>query len=109
MEWRICVTAAATLAIAAAAPPKLPDGDWWSFGRDEAGARFSPLGEITPENVKTLIPVWTFELRPADSATKRLLVSNMTPLAVDGILYLATPYGRVVALDGDSGKTRWAF
>ncbi len=84
-----------------------PQADWTSFGGDEAGRRFSPLGEITPVNVAQLIPVWTFELRPADRSDARLLTSNMTPLAIAGMLYLATPYGRIVALDGASGATRW--
>ena len=33
------------------------------------------------------------------------MVSQMTVLAVGGILYLATPYGSILALDGDNGKT----
>jgi quinoprotein glucose dehydrogenase len=95
----------ATTAIAAG----MPKGDWWSFGRDEAGTRYSRLDQITPANVGRLIPVWTFELRPADSKSNRLLVSNFTPLVIDGTLYLATPYGRVVALDGSTGIARWSF
>lgn len=97
------------LAAANALAAGIPAGDWWSFGRDEAGGRYSALTQITSANVARLIPVWTFELKPADSASTRLLVSNMTPLAVGGVLYLATPYGRVVALDGSSGALRWTF
>jgi quinoprotein glucose dehydrogenase len=100
---------AGLLLVAAAAPPAPPPGDWWSLGRNEGGSRFTPLADITPANVARLAPVWTFELRPADSTSNRLLVSNMTPLVVAGTLYLATPYGRVVALDGDSGTERWSF
>jgi quinoprotein glucose dehydrogenase len=109
-NWALLPLAASILAAAVAAPStKLPAGDWWSFGRDEGGSRFSPLAEITPGNVARLVPVWTFELRPGDSRSNRLLVSNMTPLAIDGMLYLATPYGRVVALDGETGAQRWSF
>ncbi|TCP30659.1 PQQ-binding-like beta-propeller repeat protein [Sphingomonas sp. BK235] len=94
--------------IGGAARPAPPAADWTSFGGDEAGQRFSPLAEITPANVARLTPIWTFELRPADRPAARLLVSNITPLAIGGTLYLATPYGRVVALDGATGATRWS-
>lgn len=104
--------AAAALLVAttiggAARPDPTSTADWTSFGGDEAGRRFSPLAEITPANVARLVPVWTYELRPADRPDARLLVSNMTPLAIGGTVYLATPYGRVVALDGASGALRW--
>ncbi|WP_294391478.1 PQQ-binding-like beta-propeller repeat protein [uncultured Sphingomonas sp.] len=109
-RWAGAAVIALVVTVAgASAMPTLPDGDWWSFGRDEGGGRFSPLAEIKPANVARLLPIWTFELKPADSAGTRLLVSNTTPLAVGGTLYLASPYGRVVALDGDSGALRWSF
>jgi quinoprotein glucose dehydrogenase len=108
-SWALLPVAASVLAAAGAAPSTLPRGDWWSFGRDEGGTRFSPLTEITPANVARLVPVWTFELKPRDSSSTRLLVSSMTPLVIDGTIYLATPYGRVVALDGDTGVERWSF
>ena len=30
------------------------------YGRDYRNQRFSPLAQITPENVKELRPVWAF-------------------------------------------------
>jgi len=35
--------------------------------------------------------------------------SEVTPLVVDGTMYLSTPYSRVVALDPATGKEIWAF
>ena len=35
--------------------------------------------------------------------------SESTPLVVGGVLYLSTPYTRVVALDPASGAEKWAF
>src|SRR5262249_61395714 len=32
-----------------------------------------------------------------------------TPLVVDGVMYLTTPFCRVIALDSETGKERWAF
>ena len=37
-----------------------PDGDWPAYGRDAGGRRFSPLAEITRENVGSLKVAWTF-------------------------------------------------
>ncbi|WP_223796433.1 outer membrane protein assembly factor BamB family protein [Sphingomonas nostoxanthinifaciens] len=91
----------------AAGPP--PAGDWWSFGRDVAGTRFSPLRQINPANVARLARAWSFDFRPSDAKGGRLLVSNMIPVAIGGIVYVATPYGRLVALDGDTGAVRWSY
>lgn len=107
--WPLQVAGALALTATTALAAGMPTGDWWSFGRDEGGGRYSKLDQITPANVAKLIPVWTFELRPADSTSKRLLVSNHTPLAINGMLYVATPYGRVVALDGSTGTERWSY
>jgi quinoprotein glucose dehydrogenase len=35
--------------------------------------------------------------------------SEDTPLVIDGVMYVATPYSRVVALDAVSGKELWAY
>ena len=32
-----------------------------------------------------------------------------TPLMIDNVLYLSTPYNRVVALDAETGAELWAF
>jgi quinoprotein glucose dehydrogenase len=42
--------------------------------------------------------------RPARPAPRQ---SAATPLVVDGVMYLATMYNRVVALDADTGKEIW--
>ena len=37
------------------------------------------------------------------------LVSEVTPLVVNGVMYIGTPYGRVTALDPTSGKEIWTY
>jgi quinoprotein glucose dehydrogenase len=69
--------------------------------------RFSPLTEINPANVDRLKVAWVYHMRPADSP--RFLPSEATPLVVDGVMYLSTPYSRVVAIDPVTGKELWAF
>src|SRR5690348_14326277 len=91
--------------IAAGALAQAP-GDWPAYGRDAGGSRFSPLASITAANVASLQPAWVY--RTGDFMWNRGRF-EATPLLVDGALYLATPLGRVVALDPASGAERWAY
>ena len=40
--------------------PAQPDEDWRAYGRTQFGQRYSPLTQITPDNVKNLKVAWTF-------------------------------------------------
>jgi quinoprotein glucose dehydrogenase len=53
---------------------------------------------------------WTFHTGERDQGPgAQPAPFECTPLAVDGVLYVSTPSGRVLALDGDSGRERWRF
>ena len=45
----------------------------------------------------------------AAAAAPGFAQSEVTPLVVNGVMYIATPYNRVVALDPTTGKESWAF
>src|ERR1700753_2086842 len=79
---------------------------WPAYGRDASGGRFSPLTQITPDNVSQLQVAWTYHMNPTPQikTSGRLPTSTTTPLMANNTLYLGTPYGRVVALDATSGK-----
>jgi quinoprotein glucose dehydrogenase len=82
--------------------------EWAAYGRDAAGTRNSPLGQITPANVSRLAPAWTYrtgEFARASDDTR----FETTPLMVDGTLYLSTPFGRAIALDPVTGRARWTY
>ncbi len=34
---------------------------------------------------------------------------EVTPVMVDGTLYLSTPYNRVVALNAETGRQKWSY
>jgi alcohol dehydrogenase (cytochrome c) len=76
--------------------------DWLIYGRDYRNQRFSPLDQITPENVAGLRPVWAF-------STGGLSGLEATPLIRDGVIYLSADYSRVFALDARSGTRLWSF
>ncbi len=87
-------------------------GDWPTYGHDPGGMRFSPLDQITPANVSRLQPAWVYHMKPAagsDSPRAGFSPGETTPLVVGGMMYVASPYGRVVALDPTSGSEIWVF
>jgi quinoprotein glucose dehydrogenase len=101
--------ALACLPLCAAAAPAVK-GDWPAYGHDSGGGRFSPLGQITPDNVSKLSVAWTYHMNPTpDVKPARMPTSTTTPLVANGLLYLGTPFGRVVALDATTGKQVWAW
>jgi alcohol dehydrogenase (cytochrome c) len=77
--------------------------EWLMYGRDYRNQRFSPLDQITPDNVKELRPVWAF------STGGTLAGLEATPLMRDGVLYFSADYARVFALDARTGTILWSF
>ncbi|HZN91826.1 MAG TPA: pyrroloquinoline quinone-dependent dehydrogenase [Myxococcales bacterium] len=88
-----------------------PDGDWVAYGRTALGDRYSPLADIRRENVARLQLAWRYRTGELDPAfgTARPTALEVTPLVVDGTMYVSTPLGRVMALDPVEGKERWVF
>jgi quinoprotein glucose dehydrogenase len=83
--------------------------EWPAYGHDYGDTRYSPLAQITPANVTQLKPVWTYHMRPPDRTARGFAPSQNTPIVVKGVMYVSTPYGRVVALDAESGRQLWAY
>ena len=72
--------------------------EWPTYGHDSGGMRFSPLKQITPANVANLQAAWTYHLKP-EGGPGDFRATEATPLVINGIMYIASPYGQVVALD----------
>lgn len=84
---------------------------WEANGRDAGGTRHSPAAAITRENVSRLQVAWTYrtgESGPA-FATSTPASFEATPLVHDGVMYVGTPLGRVIALDAATGRERWVY
>jgi quinoprotein glucose dehydrogenase len=102
------------LLLALAAASLLPaQTDWPVYGHDSGGSRYSPLRQITVNNVKELQRAWTYHTgeKPASSGPRgqRQVAFETTPLVIGGVLYLTTPANRVIALDATSGREIWTF
>ena len=102
------------LLAAAVAPVGAQQADgkeWPNYGRDAGGSRYSPLAQITRENVSQLASAWTFHTGEAELKLERggSPALETTPILVDGTLYVTTPLGRVIALDPATGIERWRF
>ncbi|MBY5890891.1 glucose/quinate/shikimate family membrane-bound PQQ-dependent dehydrogenase [Rhizobium leguminosarum] len=88
----------------------VPDGEWHQYGRTAFGQRYSPLDQITAENVSTLKEAWRYQTgdvkRPDDVGETTYQV---TPLKVKDTLYLCTPHNWAIALDAKTGKEKWKY
>jgi alcohol dehydrogenase (cytochrome c) len=79
------------------------DGQWLSYSGSYRSERFSPLRQISRDNVKRLHPVWLYQ--PAGTGAL-----ETTPIVADGVMYITTGSpGSVVALDLKSGRPLWEW
>ena len=88
-----------------------PGDDWPAYGGSYSARRFSPLDQITPQNVAKLERAWIFhtgDLPKTDTAKKQYGAEN-TPLKVGDRLFLCTPMSQAIAIDAGSGKELWRF
>jgi quinoprotein glucose dehydrogenase len=69
------------------------------------GGRGGDAGRGAPPSQAVAEGVAPVSRRPAESFPE----AEVTPLVVGGLMYVSTPYGRVVALDPTSGKEIWAY
>ena len=75
--------------------------NWAAVGRTAGETHYSPLTEINRETVGRLRLAWTLDLDLGNA--------QATPLAVEGIIYVAAGYSIVYAVDAKTGKSLWRF
>jgi quinoprotein glucose dehydrogenase len=84
---------------------------WAFWGGDSGGGHYSPLPDINTGNVAKLRLAWvwkTGETELNEYGTRPGVFEN-TPLMIDGVMYLSTPYNRVVALNPETGAEIWSY
>ena len=75
--------------------------DWPMWRRTFDSWGYSPLDQITRENVGELRMVWSRAMGPGEQ--------EAAPLAYDGVLYLPNPRDLIQAIDGVTGDLIWEY
>lgn len=81
---------------------KPADGEWITYGRDQAETHHSPLTQIDQSNVARLAVAWSTEVGSEGKI-------ETTPLVFDGVLYGTSTWSKVYAIDLRSGKLKWQW
>ncbi len=76
-------------------------GDWLRWRRDHGATGYSPLDQITPDNVNNLQLAWAWTMEPGGM--------QQEPIVYCGIMYLPHTNGVVQALDARSGDLLWEY
>ncbi len=126
---------AAYVSLLAAAFNVQAQTDWPVVNHDAGGTRYSPLKQINASNVAKLQVVWSLDTdapvtdppgrggrgrggaaaqpdsaaAPGEPPRPRVRQSKTTPLVVGNVMYLATPYNRILALDATTGTKIWEY
>ena len=100
------------------APSNAPAEQWPHY---QHNSNFSPLTQITPENVNRLTKAWTFNYG-AGTVDNVPFVSldyrfQVQPLVIDDVMYVSTPASEtdrnlastVTALEPETGKVIWQY
>ena len=84
------------------------DKDFPKVGGNLGNQAYSSLTQINKGNIQRLGPVWLNHVSAAPPATNSV-GQQTTPIVVDGVIYLDTPSGGVIAVDGATGATKWKW
>src|SRR5262252_6511297 len=108
----LLILIAATVApFAASAPNESAVAEWPFYGGDAGGTRYSPLAQIDRTNVARLAVAWEYRTGDVSDGSdgRRKSAFETTPIVAYGTMYFTTPFNRVIALDPETGKEKWAF
>jgi alcohol dehydrogenase (cytochrome c) len=77
-------------------------GNWLTYSGNYAAHRHTLLTQITPQNVANLKPVWVYQQLDTSKW-------EVTPIVVDGIMYISERPNIVTALDARTGRPLWNY
>jgi quinohemoprotein ethanol dehydrogenase len=79
--------------------------DWPYYGADVFNSRYADIDQINPSNVSELKPAWIFHTGIFDPN----MAMEMTPLVVNGVMYITTGDDDVFALNPTTGAQIWHY
>ena len=80
--------------------------NWDTYLGDPARTHYSPLAQITPDNVNQLQVAWSYNSGGLRGSRSTMFTS---PLIVDGVLYGLSPRLVAFALDAATGEELWRY
>jgi glucose dehydrogenase len=80
--------------------------DWPNYGNDVGNMRYANIDQINPTNVSQLKPAWVFHTGFLDDPNMSM---EMTPLVINGVMYVTTGDDAVFALNPATGKQIWEY
>lgn len=90
------------------AAPAAPPADWKSYGGNLANHRYSPLAQLTPQNIGTARIAWRWKSDNYGPAPEYR--NQSTPIMVNGTLYFTAGTPRwVIAVDAATGGNKWSW
>ncbi|MEX0619855.1 MAG: pyrroloquinoline quinone-dependent dehydrogenase [Pseudohongiellaceae bacterium] len=104
--------------LAVAATAFASANEWPHYGGDLGSRKYSPLSQVSADNVDQLRIAWSWETPDNATVADNIAAENFqampagykaTPIEIDDTLYVPTSFGRVAALDGASGEQKWVF
>lgn len=82
--------------------PSGDDANWTLYGNGYHNQRYSKLNQINDNNVHKLSLAWQYQ-------TGKKATFQTSPIVIDGIMYITTPYNDVIAINAQTGKTIWRY
>ncbi len=117
MKFIPIATTIALVSVFSVSPILLAD-DWPSYGGDNGSRKYMPFDQINKANVAELTTAWVWESPDNATVADNYKKENFratpagykaTPIVVDGVMYVPTSFGRIAAIDADSGTEKWVF
>lgn len=78
--------------------------DVLSWGIGPQGQRYSPLSDISTDNIKRLVPVWSMSF-----GGEKQRGQESQPLVANGKMFVTASYSRIFAVDTKTGKKLWKY
>jgi quinoprotein glucose dehydrogenase len=106
--WVLTVLAMSAPALFAQANRQV---EWLYYGGDPGNSKYSALADINAQNAGRLQISWQWKHweTPLKEYGTTPGFFEGTPLMIDGVLYVTTPYNNIAALDAETGKELWRF
>src|SRR3989441_252697 len=76
--------------------------NWIHPNKDYTQTRYSKAAQINPSNVAKLRPAFVFQTAVVESM-------EVSPIVVDGVMFITTSYDHVYAVDAASGQELWHY